>query len=104
MSEKVNLKVPILYYLEPEGNEELSGADLFPYIEVQQDEEFPKVLFVQEWRETGEFELTNEGKQSIVDRDIKMFINNDIISSILPEELYAKLREEAGLPLRKKKV
>lgn len=101
MTERVSVKVPILYYNEPEDGSAAAGVDLFPYIEVQQNEEFPKALFIQEWRETGEFELTNEGKMPIVERDIKLFINSDVIKDSLSEEQYVAIRAAAGLPVKK---
>ena len=103
MAEKISMKVPVLYYNEPEDGTEPSGVDLFPYIDVQQNEEFPKALFVQEWRETGEFEITNEGKMPIVERDIKLFINADTLKTVLDEEQFFKVREAAGLPMKKRK-
>jgi len=103
MAEKVNVRVPILYYNEPEGGGEPAGVDLFPYIDVQKDEEFPKVLFVQEWRETGEFEITNDGNMPIVERDIKLFVNADILKDHLTEEQYFDIRTKAGLPVKRKK-
>lgn len=104
MAEKLNMKVPILYYNEPENSkEEPTGVDLFPYIEVAPNEEFPRALFIQEWRETGEYEITNEGDMPIVERDIKLFINADIIKSAVDESSFEKIKVAAGFPERKRK-
>lgn len=103
MTEKISMKVPVLYYNDPEDGSEPTGVDLFPYIEVQQKEDFPKALFVQEWCETGEYELTNEGKMPIVERDIKLFINADVLKDVLSEQDFFKVREAAGLPIKKRK-
>lgn len=103
MAEKVNIKVPILYYNEPEDGGEPAGVDLFPYIDVEQDEEFPKALFIQEWRNTGEFEITNDGNMPIVERDIKLFVNADVLKSSLTEEQFIEIRAAIGLPMKKRK-
>mgnify|MGYP003390955215 FL=1 len=104
MAEKAELKVPILYYMDAdESNPDSSTMDLFPYIEVDADEEFPRTLFVQEWRETGEFEQTNDGIMPIVERDIKLFINADIMKEILSEEDFALIKRAAGLVPQKKR-
>jgi hypothetical protein len=70
---------------------------------VDADEEFPRTLFVQEWRETGEFEQTNDGIMPIVERDIKLFINADIMKEILSEEDFALIKRAAGLVPQKKR-
>lgn len=104
MNDKAQLKVPVLYYREPEDGEEQDSLDVFPYIEVQANEDFPRALFIQEWRTTGEFEPTDEGDMPIVERDIKLFINCDVLKDVLSEDTFDLVKTRAGFPSKRKKV
>lgn len=102
MSDKVNIKVPILYYMEPEGPEPV-GVENFPYIEVAKDDTIPGALFIQEWKETGEYEINGTEKQEIYDVDIKLYFLNDILQKVVTPEQYEEIKNLAGLRKGKNK-
>lgn len=93
-------KIPILYY-EDEGNDE--AANPIPYIPVGQNDPWPVVLFVQEYRETGEFEPDHEGNpQAICDMYMHKYIDEAHLKERLTPELYDEVRVAMGLdPLNK---
>lgn len=88
-------KLPIIYY---EENSEDEAPNLIPYIEVAAEEEFPKVLFINEYRHTNEFEPDAEGNPiPIVDMMIRMFVNFDTLKDKLDPETFDKARVALGL-------
>lgn len=95
-------KIPVLYYNEPDDNDEGSVTSLFPYIEVEKDEEFPKAIFVQEYRHTNETEMGADGTpHPIIDIQIHMFVNTTVLQQKLTAEEYNRIREAIGIPQQK---
>ena len=91
-------KIPILYY-EDEGD----AANPIPYIPVGQHDLWPVVLFVQEYRESGEFEPDSEGNPSpICDMYMHKYIDEAHLKERLTPELYDEVRVAMGLdPINK---
>lgn len=92
---KPKMKMPIIYY---EQNEEGEETNLIPYIEVQKEEDFPPVLFISEYRHTGEFEPDEEGNPApIVDMYLHMFADTEILKEKLDPQTFDKVRKALGL-------
>lgn len=88
-------KIPVILY---EGDDQV-----LPYIEVEQDEEMPPVLFIQEYKHTGELEPDGSGnEQPIVEMTIHMYADMEFLSKKLTSERYDEVRVAMGLePLKK---
>ena len=73
-----------------------------PFVMVPSDEEMPKMLFIFESRETGEFEPNEDGDPvPILEMDLHQYADMKILKDGLNEELYNKVRACLGLqPLR----
>lgn len=95
-------KIPILYYEEPKAGE---PANPIPYIEIGLKEEMPKVLFISEYKETGEFDVdTGNGSQPIVDMLIHSFVSLSQLKKVLNAKQYDRVREALGMqPLKRLK-
>lgn len=91
-------KIPVILYETDEQN--------IPYIEVEKNDEMPPVLFIQEYKHTGEFEPDDEGKENpIVDITIHMYANMNVLSKSLTPEKYDEVRVAMGLkPLNEAKA
>lgn len=92
-------KIPILYYEEPAPGE---PANPIPYIEVALDEEMPKVLFISEYKETGEFEVdTGMGSQPIWDMMIHKYVDLDHLQKVVKPKVFDQIRVALGMkPLK----
>lgn len=89
---KKQAKLPILYY------EEDGSGNPFPYIEVQKDEDYPKVLFIHEYRHTGEFEPDEEGNDApIIDMILHKFVDMEFLKEALDPETNDKVRVALGM-------
>jgi hypothetical protein len=73
-----------------------------PFIMVPQEEEMPKILFMFESRETGEFEPDIEGNPlPIVDMELHQYADMVHLKKGLPGNIYDMVRECLGLkPLK----
>jgi hypothetical protein len=93
-------KIPVILYEEPLPGEE--GRNPIPYLEVGIDEEMPPVLFISEYKETGEFEVGSDGGQAaIVDMLIHKFVDLDHLKDKLDSKTYDKIRIALGMqPLK----
>lgn len=93
-------KIPVILY-----EEALPGQpeNPIPYIEVGKNEEMPKILFISEYKETGEFEVDPEhGAAPIVDMLIHSFVQLDFLKAKLSPERYDEVRIALGFqPLKK---
>lgn len=91
--------LPIILYEEPKPGE---PANPIPYIEIKKDEQMPKILFISEYKETGEFEPdTNVGTVAIVDMLIHKFVDLEHLKDKLDEQTYDKIRVSLGMkPLK----
>lgn len=92
-------KLPVILYEEPKPGE---PANPIPYVEVAQDDEMPKVLFVSEYKETGEFEVDPEsGSVPIVDMLIHKYVDLDFLKLKVDEQTFDKIRVALGMaPLK----
>ena len=73
-----------------------------PFIMVPEKEEMPKILFVFESRNTGEFEPGVEGEElPITEMNLHQYADMAILKEGLSEDLYNQVRKCLGLqPLR----
>ena len=73
-----------------------------PFIMVPQDQEMPRVVFIFESRETGEFEPNEEGEPvPIMEMDLHQYADMFTLKEKLSETEYDKVRSVLGLqPLR----
>ena len=69
-----------------------------PFIMVPQDQEMPKVVFIFESRETGEYEPNEEGDPvPIMEMDLHQYANMKSLKEKLPLALYDQVRICLGL-------
>jgi hypothetical protein len=89
--------VPEIFY-ENEGSE---GGNL-PFIQVPQEEEMPKLLFIFESRETGEFEPGPRGEElPVTDLLLHQYVDMESLKKNLTEQEYDRVRSVLGLlPLK----
>lgn len=73
-----------------------------PFIEVPKDEEMPKVLFIFETRETGEFEPGSDGEEvPVMEMDLHQYADMNSLKNNLAPEVYDVVRQALGLlPLK----
>ena len=95
---KKNSWIPEIMY--EEGEDGLSSN--IPFIPVPRDEEMPKMIFIFESRETGEFEPNDDGDPvPILEMDLHQYADMLQLKEGLDEETYDKVRICLGLePLR----
>lgn len=93
-------KIPVILYEEPLPGD--SGVNPIPYIEIGIKEEMPSVLFISEYKETGEFEVGSDGNRApIVDMLIHKYVNLDHLRDKLDSETYDEIRVALGMqPLK----
>lgn len=83
----------ILYEENPDG---LSSN--IPFIQVPEGEEMPKVLFIFETRETGEFEPGLDGEEMpVTEMDLHQYANMITLKNNLPPDVYDVVRKALGL-------
>ncbi len=69
-----------------------------PFIDVPMTEEMPKILFIFEARETGEFEPGPDGEpMPIVDLDLHQYADMNTLRDNLPQATYSIVRQALGL-------
>jgi hypothetical protein len=73
-----------------------------PFIQVPEGEEMPKVIFIFETRETGDFEPGPEGEEMpVMDMDLHQYADMAALKNNLPLEIYDQVRGALGLlPLK----
>jgi hypothetical protein len=93
------VKIPIIMYEESRGGEK---TNVIPYIEIGKDEEMPKVLFISEYKETGEFEADAEyGSAPIIDMLIHKYVDIDFLKLKVDAKTFDKIRISLGMaPLK----
>jgi hypothetical protein len=98
MSKSNNNWIPEVMYEESENG----MTSHIPFIMVPNEEEMPKMIFIFESRETGEFEPNEEGDPvPILEMDLHQYADMQILKDGLSEDLYNKVRACLGLqPLR----
>jgi hypothetical protein len=87
-------KLPVILY-----EDSIDGrTNLIPYIEVGLNDEMPSVLFISEYKETGEFEPDAQfGSAPIVDMIIHKYVDFDFLKDKLDAKTYDKVRVALGL-------
>jgi len=90
--------IPEIMY--EEGDDGLSSN--IPFIMVPQDQQMPKIVFIFESRETGEYEPNEEGDPvPIMEMDLHQYADMAMLKKGLDEEAYDVVRKVLGLqPLR----
>ena len=85
---------PELMYEDDEGGQ----ASKIPFIMVPKEEEMPKILFVFESRETGDFEPGAEGEEvPVVQWDLHQYADMAVLKDKLDTETFDKVRGALGL-------
>ena len=88
--------IPEILYEEDNGL-----TQQLPFIPVPPGEEMPKLLFIFESRETGEYEPDEFGNESpIVDLDLHQYVNMNLLKSILGSDSLNSIRKSLGLEPR----
>ena len=90
--------IPEIMY--EEGDDGLSSN--IPFIMVPHDQQMPKIVFIFESRETGEYEPNEEGDPvPIMEMDLHQYADMAMLKKGLDEEVYDVVRKVLGLqPLR----
>lgn len=109
--QKHKLKIPVIYYDEEDQG---GGTNPIPYIPMEVSEEWPFILFIQEYRDTGEFEPDSNGNpQPICDMYMHKFVDmeylkekldpatNDIVRVALGMDPLLKAQEKGAAILEK---
>lgn len=94
-------KIPVILYEEDKSGK----SNIIPYIEVGKEDTMPPVLFISEYKETGEFEPDpNFGSRPIVDMLIHQYIDMELLKQKLDGKTLDKIRVAIGLkPLKEAK-
>ena len=72
-----------------------------PFIPVPPNEEMPKLLFIFESRETGEYEPDEYGNESpIMDLDLHQYVNMNFLKTIIDADSLNLVRQGLGLQPR----
>jgi len=88
-------EVPTILYEEPRAGEK---PNILPYIEVSQDGKMPPVLFIFEYRQTGEFEPNSSGDPTeIVDQIPHKYVDMEHLKDKLPPHLNDMIRTLLGM-------
>jgi hypothetical protein len=98
MSLKKRSWIPEIMYEEADDG----ATSNLPFILVPNGEIMPKILFVFESRDTGEFEPNDQGDPvPIMEMDLHQYADMLILKKGLEPELYDKVRDVLGLqPLK----
>ena len=87
--------VPEIYYEEAD---ETGLTSHIPFISPPDSEEMPKILFIFESRETGEFEPGTDGEDlPVVQIDLHQYADMAFLKSGLDGPTFDKVREALGL-------
>ena len=86
--------IPEIMYEDDEGG----MTSKIPFIMVPKEEQMPKLLFMFESRETGEFEPDSEGNPlPIIEMELHQYADMAKLKSGLSEDLYDQVRMCLGL-------
>lgn len=98
--QSLHSQVPVILYEEPTGKNE--GGIPFPYIEVPKNGLMPPVLFIFEYKHTGEVEPDERGNPAaIVDQFLHKYVDLEHLKDKLPAGTYDAVRVALGMkPLR----
>ena len=88
--------IPEIMY--EDSMEEVGVTSHIPFIPVPEGEEMPRILFVFESRETGEFEPGPEGEElPVTDFELHQYADMAVLKDRLPTELFDQVRSALGL-------
>jgi len=92
-------EVPVILYEEPKNGER---PNPIPYIDVASTAKMPPVLFIFEYRQTGEFEPDSKGNPvEIVDQIPHKYVDMEHLKDKLPPHLNDMIRTLLGMkPLK----
>jgi hypothetical protein len=87
--------VPEIYY---EESDEDGLTSHIPFIAVPEDEKMPRMLFIFESRETGEFEPGPSGEElPVTEMTLHQYADMDVLKHKLDLKSYDKVRAALGL-------
>lgn len=92
-------EVPTILYEEPRAGEK---PNPIPYIDVSREGKMPPVLFIFEYKQTGEFEPNSSGDSvEIVDQIPHKYVDMEHLKDKLPSHLNDMIRTLLGMkPLK----
>lgn len=89
-------QLPVILYEEPSGKSD-RGISM-PYIEVSKEGQMPPVLFIFEYKHTGETEPDARGKEvAIVDQIPHKYVDMEYLKERLSPELNDQIRVALGM-------
>ena len=89
-------QLPVILYEEPSGKND-RGISM-PYIEVQKGGQMPPVLFIFEYKHTGETEPDERGREvAIVDQIPHKYVDMEYLKDRLSPELNDQIRVALGM-------
>lgn len=89
-------QLPVILYEEPSGNND-KGISM-PYIEVQKEGQMPPMLFIFEYKHTGETEPDDRGREvAIVDQIPHKYVDMEYLKDRLSPELNDQIRVALGM-------
>ena len=93
--------IPEIAYEESEGG----ISSHIPFIQVPEDQEMPRMIFIFESRDTGEFEPGLEGEEiPVVELNLHQYANMAALKEHLSPQEYDNVRAVLGLDPMKKAV
>lgn len=89
-------QLPVILYEEPSGKND-KGISM-PYIEVQKGGQMPPMLFIFEYKHTGETEPDDRGREvAIVDQIPHKYVDMEYLKDRLSPELNDQIRVALGM-------
>ena len=89
-------QLPVILYEEPSGKND-RGISM-PYIEVQKGGQMPPMLFIFEYKHTGETEPDDRGREvAIVDQIPHKYVDMEYLKDRLSPELNDQIRVALGM-------
>lgn len=87
-------KIPVILYEENKDGK----TNIIPYISVEKNEEMPKVLFISEYKDTGETEPDGDGGMAqIVDMIVHKYVDMEHLVKVLDKKTNDKVRVALGM-------
>ena len=87
--------VPEIFYEDADGD---GLSSHIPFITVPEDEEMPRMLFIFESRETGEFEPGQDGEElPAIEMNLHQYADMAVLKEKLDGPVYDQVRAALGL-------
>jgi hypothetical protein len=94
MTDKISNWIPEILYEDDDGG----LTSNIPFIQVPEDQEMPKLLFIFESRETGEFEPGPDGEElPVTELDLRQYADMSVLKKNLNWVEYDNVRFVLGL-------